>query len=123
MNNKRVFVLGAASALLLSVAAVSAQDAAKIQPDKNKVLFENEQVRVLEVKNEPGGTLDMHSHPDHLVYFLKGGKAKFTNADGTVAEMEGKSGDVRWVEAVTHKVHNTGPDPIHVIVVELKESK
>jgi quercetin dioxygenase-like cupin family protein len=121
MKREVLITAAATGALLLGAVAALAQDAVKTQPDKNKVLFENERVRVIEVKNEPGGTLKMHSHPDHVVYLLENSNVKFTSADGKVSEMKGKKGEVRWVEAVTHTVENKGSTPVHAIVVELKE--
>ena len=121
MKYQRRIVLGTASALALAAAIASAQDAVKADPDKNKVLFENDRVRVLEVTNPVGGTLKMHSHPAHILYFLEGAKATMTTADGRATELEGKKGEARWVDPVTHKVENKGSTPIRAIVVELKD--
>ena len=122
MTKKQLIVLSAASALLVGTAMAIAQDAVKVQPDKNKVLFENDRVRVVEVKNPPGGTLDMHSHPAHVVYFLESATTKMTTKDGKESVLEGKKGEARWVDPVTHKVDNTGKTPVHAIVVELKDA-
>ena len=40
-----------------------AQDAVAVNPDIYKVLFENEEIRVLELTWEPGEREAMHSHP------------------------------------------------------------
>lgn len=42
----------------------------KVDPNNNKLLFENDRVRVYEVKSLPGNTRNMHSHPAHVVYFV-----------------------------------------------------
>lgn len=124
MNRDHLIGAGAMAAivsLLLGAFAALAQDPVELDPARNKLLLENDRVRVYEVKSAPGQTLEMHSHPAHLVYFLGNSKTKFTNADGTVAEAEGKAGTVRWSEPVTHKVENIGTTPIHGLVVELKK--
>lgn len=121
MKKEQFIVLGAASALLLGTAMALAQDAAKLQPDRNKVLFENDRVRVLEVKTPAGGKLEMHSHPAHLVYFLESATTKMTTKDGKESVLEGKKGEVRWVDPVTDTVDNTGKTDVHAIVVELKK--
>ncbi len=122
MTKKQLIVLSAASALLVGAAMSLAQDAVKTQPDNNKVLFENDRVRVLEVKFAPGSTLKMHSHPAHVVYFPEGAKTKMTDSAGKVTELESKKGEARWVDPVTHTVENTGKTPAHAIVVELKDA-
>jgi quercetin dioxygenase-like cupin family protein len=112
----------AALSLLLGVVAL-AQDPVKVDPGMNKVVLENDRVRVYEVTNPPGGTLKMHSHPAHVVYFLDAGSAKFTTADGKVTEAKLKAGEALWSEPVTHSVLNTGTKPLRAVVVELKEKK
>jgi len=114
--------MGVASILALAATIASAQDAAKTDPDKNKVLFENDRVRVLEVTSPVGGTLKMHSHPAHVLYFLEGAKSTMTTSDGKVTQLQSKKGEARWVEPVTHKVENTGTVPIHATVIELKDA-
>jgi beta-alanine degradation protein BauB len=131
LNNKRgspvkkqhVIAIVGTSALLVCAAAVVAQDQVKVQPESNKVLLENDRVRVIEVKNAPGGTMKMHSHPGHVVYFLETAKTKQTDKAGKVVEVEGKKGTARWVDAVTHTVENTGKTPVHAIVIEVKDAK
>jgi beta-alanine degradation protein BauB len=39
-------------------------------PDKYKVIFENESVRVLEYRDEPGQRTSPHEHPDGVMYTL-----------------------------------------------------
>jgi beta-alanine degradation protein BauB len=85
-----------------------------------KVLNENNRVRVLEVIFKPGDVAKMHHHPDHAVYALKGGKAKFISA-GKTQVMEIKSGSVIFLDAQDHEVTNIGNTTIDLIVMELKK--
>jgi quercetin dioxygenase-like cupin family protein len=111
----------AALALLLAPLAARAQDPLKVAPDKFKVLFENDQVRVLDYNGKAGEKLAMHSHPDHVIYNVTGGKTKFTTADGKSQEMESKTGEATWVPATTHAAeHHTD---VHGILIELKKPK
>ncbi len=106
--------------LLLMPLAARAQDPMKVAPDRFKVLFENDQVRVLDYTAKAGEKLAMHSHPDHVIYNVSGGKTKFTTSDGKSQEMESKSGTATWVPATTHSAeHHTA---VHGILVELKKS-
>lgn len=119
MKKSSLFAFGAAIALFLGTPLAFAQDAVATQPENNKVLFENDRVRVIEVKFGPDTPLKMHSHPAHVVYLVEGGNAKFTTADGKVTEAEMTAGTVRWTDPVTHSVEASAPS--HAIVVELKQ--
>ena len=126
MKKGRLIAAGTAAAtlsLLLGVVAALAQDPLKVDPGMNKLVLENDRVRVYEVKNPPGGTLKMHSHPAHVVYFLDAGSAKFTNADGKVTEAKVKAGEAIWSDPVAHSVLNTGKTPLRAVVIELKDKK
>jgi beta-alanine degradation protein BauB len=85
-----------------------------------KCLNENDRVRVLEVVFKPGDVAKMHHHPDHAVYAVKGGKAKFTSG-GKTQEMEIKSGSVLFLEAQDHEVKNIGNTTLDLIVMEMKK--
>ncbi len=52
--------------LLSSDVSVCADDAVKTDPDKYKVVLENERVRVLEYRDKPGQKTKMHTHPDFV---------------------------------------------------------
>jgi len=109
-----------ATLMLVYGKSIYAQDAAKVAPDKVKVLFENEKVKVLDFKLKPGEETGMHSHPNYLVYFFTDGKMQITLPDGESSESDVKAGDVRWSDAVTHNNLNTGKTESHAIVIELK---
>ena len=83
------------------------------------MLAENDKVRVLEVNAKKGDKAAMHSHPAMVIYILKGGKTKFTNADGTVKESGAKTGEVLLRDPVTHSQEHT--EASHAIVIELKK--
>ena len=97
-----------------------AQDAAKVAGDVCKVILENDQVRVLDFWVKPGQKVAMHSHPAAITYFITTTKMKTTYADGKTTEQEGKAGEARWSDPVTHANENIGTTEGHVIVVELK---
>ncbi len=84
------------------------------------VLNENNKVRVLEVVFKPSDVAKMHYHPDHLVYALKGGKAKFTTA-GKTQKMEIKTDAVIFLDAQDHEVTSIGNTTLELIMTELKK--
>jgi len=96
-------------------------DPVKVSPNNYKVLFENDQVRVLEMSLKAGEKDNEHSHPSETVYFIKGSKAKIHLPDGNSQEAEIPDGHVMWHEAWTHTVENIGSSDIHAIIVENKK--
>ena len=107
--------------LMLTVGNAMAQDPIKVGPNIYKKLFENDRVRMLEVTFAPGDSIAMHSHPDHAVYAVTGGKLRVTTSDGKTMEADLKAGDPIWFPAVTHAAKNIGTTSLKLVVVELKE--
>ncbi len=84
---------------------VSAQDPAKLAPQNYKVLFENDQIRVIEYRLKPGEKEPMHSHLYGVfVYFLSDAKIRTTFPDGKTSLQKGwrhglaRSSNTRWGE-------------------------
>jgi quercetin dioxygenase-like cupin family protein len=89
-------------------------------PDKYSVLFENDRVRVLEYRDEPGARTSPHVHPDSVMVTLSGFDRRLVAADGQSRDVTLEPGEVRWLDAQTHSGENTGERPTHVVFVELK---
>lgn len=88
-------------------------------PDKYKVVFENDRVRVLEYRDEPGARTSPHDHPDSVMYVLSSFERRLT-VGGATRDVSLEPGDVRWLDAQTHVGENIGDTPTHVLFVELK---
>ena len=84
-----------------------------------KVVLENDRVRVLDVQFKPKEKAAMHTHPDHVVYVLKGGKLKITTS-GKTDVLDLKTGQAIFFQALSHEVENTGKTDVQLFVVELK---
>ena len=106
---------------ILALATAKAQDPVKVDPGHFKVILDNQQVRVMDVRMKPGEKLPMHSHPNHVIYYLAGGTAKFTLADGKTDTVTSKAGQVIWHDAETHTVENVGKTATHALDIELKK--
>ena len=87
---------------------------------ESKVIMENDRVRVSDVLFKPNDKAPMHSHPDHVVYVLKGGKLKIA-ASGKTEEFELENGQAVFFQAQSHEVENTGKTDVGLLVVELKQ--
>jgi quercetin dioxygenase-like cupin family protein len=85
-----------------------------------KLKMENERVRVLNVTFHPGDKAVMHSHPDHVVYVLEGGKMKLTS-QGKNDIFDLVAGDTIFLKAQSHEAENIGYTTLDLLVVELKK--
>ena len=106
----------AASAVLVTMRAVDSQKGGLA------VRFENDRVRVLELRLKPGEREAMHTHPQYVLYALTDYRVKNTSADGTVRVFDRKRGDVFWGEPVTHGGENVGDTEVRAVIVELKQN-
>jgi hypothetical protein len=87
--------------------------------DKYRVVFENDVVRVLEYRDEPGALTSAHEHPDSVMLTLSGFDRRIRQGDASM-DVRLEPGEVRWLDAQTHVGENTGATPTHVFFVELK---
>ncbi len=110
----------------LTVGIIAASLSSYAQPagpsSTQKVLLENEFVRVFEIRVPPGVFEPKHSHARGVTIALSdySNEAK-SFPDGKVSGGPVKFGDVRWAEPVTHEARNTGATEQHVIRIELKQ--
>ncbi|HSI80495.1 MAG TPA: hypothetical protein VK919_07580 [Solirubrobacterales bacterium] len=97
-----------------------AGDPTETDPDKYKVLFENDRVRVLQYRDRPGDRTSPHRHPDSVMYTLSSFERRLRHG-GEQREVELEAGHVGWLAAQEHSGENTGTTDTHVLFVELKE--
>jgi hypothetical protein len=96
-------------------------DPTHTDPDKYKILFENDRVRVLEYRDEPGQRTSPHEHPDSVMVTLSTFDRRLIGEGGESRDVTLERGLVRWLDAQTHSGENIGKTPTHVVFVELKE--
>ena len=84
-----------------------------------RVIFENDQVRVLEFTDQPGDRTTPHVHPDSVMYTLSSFRRRLISGE-MQREVELESGVAGWLPAQQHYGENIGETPTHVIFVELK---
>jgi quercetin dioxygenase-like cupin family protein len=121
MKNLHRLLVGMLFVSMFSLIA-QAQDVVKVSPETHAVLFENYQVRVLDVHVKPGEKVGMHSHPASVLYYPTDGKLKITYPDGRTEEREIKAGTAVWSDAVTHAAENIGSTEFHEVHTELKRA-
>jgi hypothetical protein len=116
----RVVRVAAVVSLFASVAV--AQDAARVQPKNYRVVIDNNKVRVLEFRSQPGKGIcgiGLHSHPAHLTVLLTPAKVRET-INGKTREIESKAGDAFWSPAVTHIVEDYSGQEVRSLIIEVK---
>jgi quercetin dioxygenase-like cupin family protein len=99
-------------------AALLAQDVMQAGGKHLKVLAEDEKVRVLEYAPLKGEKTTLHSHPESIVYVLKGGRIKYTMPDGSTKITELKTGEALLRPPVTHS--DEALDDVKTLMIELK---
>jgi quercetin dioxygenase-like cupin family protein len=98
-----------------------AQDPLVVNSKSIALKLENARVRVLEATLEPGVKEKTHSHPAYVIYVIAGGKVRNHAADGTVTEVEFRTGDVIYRDPITaHWAENIGDTTIRLELMELK---
>jgi len=106
--------------IALAAPMALAQDPVKVDANHYKVMFENDQVRVLRIHYNPKEKSVMHEHPASVVVFLSNSKTRFTLPDGSATTEAGKAGQVRFSEAGKHLPEDIGATPVEAVLVELK---
>ena len=92
-----------------------------VSPDVYRVLFEDENVKVIEVEHEPGESDDFHGHHPMTWYAVQGGTLEMTAEDGSVNVVEIKTGQVgRPLQGQIHKAKNIGDTKFKAILIEEK---
>ena len=97
-----------------------AQDPVKVDPQHYKVIFENDQVRVLRIHYGPHEKSVMHVHPDAVVVYETDARMKMSTPDGKSVETEGKAHGSQWTPAGSHLPENLSDKAVDAVLVELK---
>ncbi len=93
-----------------------------------KLMFENDRVRVWDLRLAPGESTGLHRHTTDYFYVVIGdGQLQGVNSDGTRRPAQSrKDGEVvfrRLDDEDVHEAINVGETPWRNIVVELKNAK
>ena len=91
-------------------------------PIGNRILFENDRVRVWSVELAPGERQAWHRHDlPYLIVPLTEGKNVMTFADGRVRETAETPGAALWREpGIPHELENVGDWPYRNVLIEVK---
>jgi quercetin dioxygenase-like cupin family protein len=97
----------------------------RLGPVGDKILFENEHVRVWSVKLDPGQKQAWHQHLlPYLIVPLTPGKNVMTFDDGRVRETSEEAGAVLWREpGIPHELENVSDWQYRNVLMEIKTAK
>jgi len=115
-----VFILGLAVALLFPKADPPPAELEKLPEPYYTVLWENDDVRIVEHRIPVNDEEPKHSHPAMAAYSMSDCTVEITEADGTVHEESLSKGQFLEVPPWTHSIKNIGDSPLHTLLVELK---
>lgn len=116
-------VTAAAFTLAVWAMPAGAQDPLKVGSNVYTQVFDNARVRMYQVTFKPGAEVATHSHPDHSIYVIAGGKLRITGADGKAADFDLAAGQALFLPAQTHSAKNVGKGTIRLLVSDFKEAE
>ncbi|MGA7109090.1 MAG: hypothetical protein WBV28_24065 [Terracidiphilus sp.] len=95
-------------------------DSLKVCTATQKLIFENEFVRVIDDQIPAGVTEPLHRHRHGVVIYLTTSTYETATRDGKEALTQHNEGTALWSEATVHTVKNAGNTLAHAIRIELK---
>jgi len=116
-------VVAGAALMLACPGSSRAQDVVKVAGDHNKILLENEHVRVIENTLAPGDKDALHTHPSGWYYVTRSGTMKVVHSNGRVDTWESKEGEGGWLKTKDpHTSENVGKTTLVWVLVEVKSA-
>ena len=126
MNQKLIFLLGGfVFGLVVAFIVPSSNTTPSVELEKlpepyYTVLWENDDIRIVEHRIPVGDEEPTHSHPKMLAFSMEDCTVEITEADGSVHETSLAKGQFLEVPPWTHSIKNTGETALHTLLVELK---
>jgi len=97
------------------------RDPTLTNPEFYRVVWENDDVRVLEYTDLPGEQTTPHDHPNSVMVTLTGFDRELSSGgDSRIVSLS--AGSAVWLPAQTHSGRNVGQTTTHTILIELKHS-
>ena len=98
-----------------------AQDAVAVSPEIYTVLFENDEIRVMELTYEPEEHDAMHSHPRYTIVAKEGGTLRIHTEGGDPVDVVIQEDQPLLLDPVkAHWGENVGDTTVRIIAVEFK---
>lgn len=93
----------------------------ELGPIGDKVVYENDSIRVWSFSVGGGGIKRMHHHAyDYVIISITGGDAEITTIEGKARIVKDEPGSVIWQDGgETHQLRNLGDQKYRNVLVEL----
>jgi quercetin dioxygenase-like cupin family protein len=99
----------------------AALDPLKVDPKDYKLIFENDQVRVIRVKMAAKQKVPLHEHVlNRVVVYLTDQNGSMTTPDGKTDIAKHSAGEASWGAPTKHTEQNLKDSPFEAVVVEFK---
>lgn len=99
-----------------------APDSTEVDPEGHRVVFENEHVRILEVRSQSGEQIPMHSHPPRVVVAVGPYRLRSVDGAGLESTIDRRPGEAIWIGHEEHAAEIV-IGPTHVIEIEVKSAR
>ena len=96
-------------------------EAIEIDPEGRRIAFENDHVRVLEVRLPAGREVEMHSHPPRVIVAIASYRLKSIDQEGRLTIVDRRQGEVVWSDGEEHAAEMM--TETHAIEVEVKAAR
>ncbi len=125
MTRRTTLALGSVALLCMASSAVAQSGSPTYQgdPDVYKIIFEDQNLRVIAATWKAGATDKPHTHPlPSVIYFVTDCTQKLHAADGQIRDVNSKAGTSSAVPIITqpHTAENVGSADCRAIFVERK---
>ena len=125
MDGRAIFALSMLTLVYLASSVAVAQDAPPTyqgDPDVYKIIFEDQNFRVIAVTRKKGVHDKVHGHPVPSVsYNVTDCTTKQYGADGKTSESTNKAGTARAIPIISsHSAENTGSADCQQVFIERK---
>ena len=109
------------SSQLFAAEKTADKDYVLSHPEFNKVLLDNDHIRVFEYTLEPGEKEGWHSHPDMLLYVVEGGTLHLEFETSESVKINEITGEAKYFAAgEKHTAQNISETRIRLIITEFK---
>ena len=95
-------------------------DPIEVARNHYRVVLENERVRVLAFRGQPGDSWGLHAHPDMVVVSLSNYVVRNIVPGSEPSVRQARHGEVAWISACSHIGENIGDTEMECVLVELK---
>jgi len=95
-------------------------DSLKVCKDTQRLIFENQFVRVIDDQIPVDALEPLHKHRHGVQVYINNYTNEQVTQEGVKTVQDRKAGTAGWSEATVHTVKNIGTTPSHAIRIELK---